>query len=82
MTRRLLASTAAPTSSSKCSRPSTSARFMPRPRKSTEMRPSMPARNRCPLLKAGLFSSAFRSVVRWPPDCGMHGSVTPAAWHV
>ena len=43
---RLLASTAAPTNTSKRSRPWARQRFMPRPRKSTEMRPSMPARKR------------------------------------
>ena len=43
---RLLASTAAPTHNSKRSRPSARQRFMPRPRNSTEMRPSMPARKR------------------------------------
>jgi hypothetical protein len=29
---------------------------MPRPRNGTEMRPSMPARKRCPFLKAELIS--------------------------
>src|SRR6516164_7275467 len=43
---RLLASTAAPTHNAKRSRPSARQRFMPRPRNSTEMRPSMPARKR------------------------------------
>jgi hypothetical protein len=38
---RLLASTAAPTNSSKRSMPTARQRFMPRPRNSTEMRPSM-----------------------------------------
>ena len=33
--------------------PSARQRFMPRPRNSTEMRPSMPALKRCPCLKAG-----------------------------
>src|SRR5437667_12026153 len=59
---KLLASTAAPTHNSKRSRPSARQRFMPRPRNSTEMRPSMPARKRCPFLKSGLFSYASR----WP----------------
>jgi hypothetical protein len=31
-------------------------RFMPRPRKRTDMRPSMPARKRWPFLNTGLFS--------------------------
>src|SRR5215471_7147778 len=53
---RLLVSTAAPTNSSKRGRPWARQRFMPLPRKSTEMRPSMPARKRCPFLKAALFS--------------------------
>src|SRR6516225_3485615 len=46
---KLLASTAAPTHNSKRLRPSSRQRFMPRPRNSTEMVPSMPARKRCPL---------------------------------
>jgi len=53
---KLLASTAAPTHNSKRLRPSSRQRFMPRPRNSTEMVPSMPARKRCPFLKSGLFS--------------------------
>ena len=56
---RLLASTAAATHSSKRSRPSAGQRFIPRPRNSTEMRPSMPARKRWPLLNSRLFSSGF-----------------------
>src|SRR5207249_6008510 len=69
---KLLASTAAPTHNSKRSRPSARQRFMPRPRNSTEMRPSMPARKRCPFLKSGLFSYASRLAVLFPPHCGMH----------
>ena len=53
---RLLVSTAAPTNSSKRGRPWARQRFIPLPRKSTEIRPSMPARKRCPFLKAALFS--------------------------
>ena len=45
---RLLASTAAATHNSQRSCPSARHRFMPRPRNSTEMRPSMPARKRWP----------------------------------
>ena len=48
---RLLASTASPTKSSKRSRPCSRQRFIPRPRKSTEIRPSMPARKRWPPAK-------------------------------
>jgi hypothetical protein len=43
MIMRLLASTAAPTNNVKRSTPSARQRFMPRPRISTEMRPSMPS---------------------------------------
>ena len=43
---KLLASTAAPTSISNLSRPLARHRFIPRPRNNTEMRPSMPTRNR------------------------------------
>src|SRR6478736_9270355 len=78
---RLLASTAAPTHNSKRSRPSARQRFMPRPRNSTEMRPSMPARKRCPSLKAGLFSYALRFTVFFPPRCGMHTTLTPFCLH-
>src|ERR1700694_3732919 len=53
---RLLASTAAATHSSKRSRPSARQRFMPRPRNSTEMRPSIPARKRWPSLNSRVFS--------------------------
>src|SRR6202022_4474343 len=60
---RLLASTAAATHNSKRSWPSARQRFMPRPRNRTEMRPSMPARKRCPALKSALFSYASRSGV-------------------
>src|SRR5437773_7026164 len=74
---KLLASTAAPTHNSKRSRPSARQRFMPRPLNSTEMRPSMPARKRCPFLKAGLFSYASRTRVFFPPRCGMHTTFTP-----
>src|SRR5437879_5649352 len=75
---KLLASTAAPTSNSKRSRPSARQRFMPRPRNSTEMRPSMPARKRCPFLKSDLFSYASRLAVFFPPHCGMHTTLTPS----
>src|SRR5258708_36118702 len=51
---RLLATTAAPTNSSKRWRPSARQRFMPRPRNSTEMRPSIHARKRGPAVKAHL----------------------------
>src|ERR1700738_1323858 len=54
--KRLLASTAAATHNAKRSLPSARQRFMPRPRNSTEMRPSMPARKRWPSLKSALFS--------------------------
>ena len=74
---KLLASTAAPTNTSKRWRPSARQRFMPRPRNSTEMRPSMPARKRCPSLKAGLFSYALRCTVFFPPRCGIHTTLTP-----
>src|ERR1019366_8236787 len=43
---KLLASTAAPTSISNLSRPLARHRFIPRPRNNTEIRPSMPTRNR------------------------------------
>ena len=56
---RLLASTAAPTNNSKRLVPSARQRFMPRPRNSTEMRPSMPARKRWPCLKAGAVLVCF-----------------------
>src|SRR2546425_1364511 len=78
---RLLASTAAPTPNSKRWRPSAGQRFMPRPRNNTEMRPSMPARKRCPSLKAGLFSNALRFTVFFPPRCGMHTTLTPLFLH-
>src|SRR5204862_357399 len=74
---KLLASTAAPTHNSKRSRPSARQRFMPRPRNSTEMRPSMPARKRCLFLKSGLFSYFARVGVFCPPRCGMHTTLTP-----
>src|SRR5437899_8002424 len=74
---RLLASTAAPTHNSKRWRPSAGQRFMPRPRNNTEMRPSMPARKRCPFLKARLFSYASHTRVFFPPRCGMHTTLTP-----
>ncbi len=79
MVMRLLVSTAAPTKTSKRTRPSARHRFMPRPRNSTEMRPSMPARKRCPFLNSGLFSNASRLAVLFPPRCGMQTSFTP--WH-
>src|SRR5207302_4002918 len=78
---KLLASTAAPTNTSKRWRPSARQRFMPRPRNSTEMRPSMPARKRCPSLKAGLFSYALRFTVFFPPRCGIHTTLTPFFLH-
>ena len=53
---RLLASTAVPTHSSNRSRPFARHRFIPRPRNSTEMRPSIPARKRWPSLNGRLFS--------------------------
>src|SRR5438552_10729041 len=74
---RLLASTAAPTPNSKRWRPSARQRFMPRPRNNTEMRPSMPARKRCPFLKSGLFSYVARAGAFFPPRCGMHIILTP-----
>ena len=46
----------------------------------TEMRLSMPARKRCPFLKAGLFSMAARSGVFFPPRWGIQMSSTPACW--
>jgi hypothetical protein len=48
---RLLTSTAAPTNNAKRSPPAARQRFMPRPRISTEMRPSMPARKRWALFE-------------------------------
>src|SRR6202158_799718 len=78
---RLLASTAAPTNTSKRGRPSARQRFMPRPRNSTEIRPSMPARKRCPSLKAGLFSYALPFAAFFPPLCGMHTTLTPFCLH-
>jgi hypothetical protein len=81
MVMRLLVSRAAPTNTSKRSRPSARHRFMPRPRKSTEMRPSMPARKRCPFLNSGLFSKASRSAVLFPPRWGIQTSFTSwQAW--
>src|SRR2546430_15594996 len=74
---RLLASTAAPTPNSKRWRPSAGQRFMPRPRNNTEMRPSMPARKRCPFLKARLFSYASRTRGFFPPRRGRHTTLTP-----
>src|SRR5213080_2532862 len=65
------------THNSKRLRPSARQRFMPRPRNSTEMRPSMPARKRCPFLKSGLFSYFARVGVFCPPRCGMHTTLTP-----
>ena len=53
---RLLPSTAVPTHSSNRSRPFARHRFIPRPRNSTEMRPSIPARKRWPSLNGRLFS--------------------------
>ena len=76
MVMRLLVRTAAPTKTSKRSRPSARHRFIPRPRNSTEIRPSMPARKRCPLLNSGLFSNAWRCEVLFPPRCGMQTSFT------
>src|SRR5215468_3478306 len=81
MTMRLLASTTAPTHNSKRSLPSARQRFMPRPRASTEMRPSMPARKRWPFLNAALFSNASRSGAFLPPRCGMHTVLTPLRAH-
>ena len=52
---------------------------MPRPRNSTEMRPSMPARKRWPCLNSALFSHASRSGVFLPPRCGMHTTLTPSS---
>ena len=52
---------------------------MPRPRDSTEMRPSMPARKRWPFLNGALFSCASRSGAFLPPRCGMHTTLTPEA---
>src|ERR1700745_2460087 len=78
---KLLASTAAATHNSKRSLPSARQRFMPRPRNSTEMRPSMPARKRWPCLKSALFSYASRSAVFLPPRCGMHTTLTPSCLH-
>src|SRR5262250_3208759 len=81
ITKRLLASTAAPTHNSKRSFPSARQRFMPRPRHSTEMRPSMPARKRCPSLKGALLSYASRAGAFLPPRCGMHTTLTPLRVH-
>ena len=67
---RLLASTAAPTNTSNRSRPWSRQRRMPRPRSRTEMRPSMPARKRCPFLNARLFSYAVRSCGLAPAPLG------------
>jgi hypothetical protein len=64
---RLLVSTAAPTNTWNRSRPLARQRRMPRPRISTEMRPSMPTRNRWLFLNCGLRSKAFRSAVLVPP---------------
>src|SRR5438874_2044515 len=73
---RRLASFCRETAKNPRSRPSARHRFMPRPRKSTEMRPSMPARKRCPFLNSGLFSSACCGAVLLPPRCGMQTSFT------
>src|SRR5437870_5261119 len=70
----------APTSISNLSRPLARHRFIPRPRNNTEMRPSMPTRNRCAFLNAGLRSRASCSAVFFPPRCGMHTSPTLACW--
>src|SRR6266567_5989340 len=78
---RLLASTAAPTHSSKRSWPSARQRFMPRPRNSTEIRPSIPARKRWPFLNGALFSYASRSGALPPPRFGMHTTLTPPRSH-
>ena len=78
---RLLASTAAPINTLKRWRPSARQRIMPRPRNRTEMRPSTPARKRCPSLKAGLFSYPLRFAVFFPPRCGMHTTLTPFCLH-
>ena len=74
-------SSGAPTNNSKRWRPSAGERFIPRPRNGTEMRPSMPARKRCPFLKAGLFSYALRFAVFFPPRCGMYTTLTPFRLH-
>src|SRR5262249_12946035 len=50
---------------------------MPRPRDSTEMRPSIPARKRWPCLNGALFSCAARSGSFLPPRCGMDTTLTP-----
>jgi hypothetical protein len=76
--RRLFAKTAAPTKTSNRSRPASRQRRLPRPRRSTEMRPSMPARKRCPCLNARVLSYAVRSAVLCPPRCGTHSVPTPA----
>src|ERR1035437_1652894 len=77
--RRLLASTAAPTKTSKRWRPLARQRFIPRPRNSTEIRPSMPTRKRCPCLNARLRSKVSGSAVFCPPRWGMHTWLTPAS---
>src|ERR1017187_7443107 len=77
--RRFLASTAAPTKTSNRSRPLARQRFIPRPRNSTEIRPSMPTRKRCPCLNARLRSKVSCSAVFCPPRWGMHTCLTPAS---
>src|SRR5712691_4033917 len=83
MIMRLLASTAAPTNNAKRSAPSARQRFMPRPRISTEMRPSMPARKRWPCLNGADFWHAELHAVplgaRARPARPLTSSVSPTA---
>src|SRR5258707_1367622 len=53
---------------------------MPRPRSSTEIRPSMPARKRCPCRKARLFSCVVRAAVLAPPRWGRAARRAGACW--
>jgi hypothetical protein len=81
MIMRLLASTAAATNKAKRSAPSARQRFMPRPRISTEMRPSIPARKRWPCLNAADRSWSRRCGVLLPPRYGIETVATPPCTH-
>jgi hypothetical protein len=59
---KLLASTAAPTHNSKRLRPSSRQRFMPRPRNSTEMVPSMPGSKALSFFEIGTLLVGFALV--------------------
>src|SRR5207253_7169274 len=85
MRSRLLASTAAPTRISNCLSPLDWHRFIPRPRNSTEMRPSMPAAKslafleRRAALESVLLSRLVSSALR---DGDLSDSVFFAGLHI